>query len=42
MRKAGIEYSIAMRLVGHTPQGTTADYGDVFLEDMAAAIEKLR
>ena len=42
MRQAGIEYSIAMRIVGHTPQGTTADYGDVFLKDMAAAIEKLR
>jgi integrase len=38
MRKAGVEYSIAMRLVGHTPQGTTADYGDVFLEDLEQAV----
>ena len=40
MRKAGVEYSIAMRLVGHTPQGTTADYGDVFLEDLEQAVLK--
>jgi integrase len=41
MRKAGVEYSIAMRLVGHTPQGTTADYGDVFLEDLEQAVLKV-
>jgi integrase len=41
MRKAGVEYSIAMRLVGHSPQGTTADYGDVFLEDLEQAVLKV-
>ena len=38
MRRAGIEYSIAMAIVGHKPVGMTAEYGDVLLEDMADAI----
>ena len=41
MRQAGIEYSIAMALVGHKPSGMTADYGDVLIEDMANQLRKL-
>ena len=42
MRQAGIEYSIAMAIVGHKPMGMTADYGDVLLEDMDKELRKLR
>lgn len=42
MRQAGVEYSIAMAIVGHKPQGMTASYGDVLLEDMASQLQKLR
>ena len=42
MRQAGIEYSIAMAIVGHKPSGMTASYGDVLLEDMAEQLQKLR
>ena len=42
MRQAGIEYSIAMAIVGHKAQGMTASYGDVLLEDMAEQLQKLR
>jgi len=42
MRQAGIEYSIAMAIVGHKPVGMTADYGDVLIEDMAKQLQKLR
>ena len=42
MRQAGIEYSIAMAIVGHKPTGMTADYGDVLIEDMANQLRKLR
>ena len=42
MRQAGIEYSIAMAIVGHKPAGMTASYGDVLLEDMARQLQKLR
>ena len=41
MRQAGIEYSIAMAIVGHKPAGMTASYGDVLLEDMAKQIQKI-
>ena len=41
MRQAGIEYSIAMAIVGHKPTGMTASYGDVLLEDMAKQLQKL-
>jgi len=41
MRQAGIEYSIAMAIVGHKPVGMTASYGDVLLEDMAKQIQKV-
>ena len=33
MRRAGVEYSVAMALVGHTPLGETASYG-IYLEDL--------
>ena len=39
MRQAGIEYSIAMAVVGHKPSGMTASYGDVLLEDMANSLK---
>ena len=42
MRRAGIEYSIAMAIVGHTPLGETASYGDIHLEDMNDELQKLR
>ena len=42
MRQAGIEYSIAMAIVGHKPAGMTASYGDVLLSDMAEQLQKLR
>ena len=42
MRQAGIEYSIAMAVVGHKPSGMTASYGDVLLEDMAEQLQRLR
>ena len=42
MRQAGIEYSIAMAVVGHKPSGMTASYGDVLLEDMAKQLQRLR
>ena len=41
MRQAGIEYSIAMAIVGHKPTGMTASYGEVLLEDMAKQLQKL-
>ena len=42
MRRAGIEYSVAMALVGHTPLGETASYGEIYLEDMDRELQKLR
>ena len=42
MRKAGIEYSIAMKIVGHKCQGQTGDYGDIELIDMMSELQKLR
>ena len=42
MRQAGIEYSIAMKIVGHKPVGMTASYGEVLIEDMAAQLRRLR
>lgn len=42
MRRAGIEYSIAMAIVGHKPDGQTADYGDVLIEDMLQQLSLLR
>ena len=42
MRKAGIEYSLAMAIVGHSPKGTTADYGDIFLEDLEQAVHNVQ
>ena len=41
MRQAGIEYSIAMAIVGHKASGMTASYGDVLLEDMAKQIKRV-
>ena len=42
MRRAGIEYSIAMAMVGHTPLGETASYGEIELEDLNRELQKLR
>ena len=42
MRAEGIEYSIAMALVGHKPDGQTAQYGEVFMKDMHRAIAKIK
>ena len=42
MRRAGVEYSVAMALVGHTPLGETASYGDIYLEDLDRELQKLR
>jgi len=42
MRQAGIEYSIAMAIIGHKPTGMTADYGDVLMEDIYEQLQKLR
>ena len=42
MRQAGIEYSIAMAIVGHKPAGMTASYGEVLIEDMAKQLQRLR
>ena len=42
MRQAGIEYSIAMAIVGHKPVGMTASYGEVLLEDMQKSIELIQ
>ena len=42
MRKAGVEYSIAMAIVGHKCQGQTGDYGDIYLEDIQEELQKLR
>ena len=42
MRKAGVEYSLAMAIVGHSPKGTTADYGDIFLEDLEQAVHQVQ
>jgi hypothetical protein len=42
MRQAGIEYSIAMGIVGHKPKGMTAEYGDVLIEDMARQIKLVK
>ena len=42
MRQAGIEYSIAMAIVGHKPVGMTAAYGEVLLEDMQKSIEVIQ
>ena len=42
MRKAGIEYSIAASIIGHIPAGTTAEYGDILLEDKYEQLKKLR
>jgi hypothetical protein len=42
MRQAGVEYSIAMAIVGHKPQGMTASYGDVLTEDMASQIKLVK
>jgi len=42
MRRAGVEYSVAMALVGHTPIGETAQYGDIYIEDLDRELQKLR
>ena len=42
MRQVGVEYSIAMAIVGHKPQGMTASYGDVLTEDMASQIKLVK
>lgn len=42
MRSARVEYSIAMSIVGHKPQGMTADYGEVLLEDMAKELQRIQ
>ena len=42
MRRAGIEYSIAAAILGHTPSGMTAGYGHILLEDMASQLQKLK
>ena len=42
MRRAGIEYSIAMAIVGHTPLGETANYGEIYLDDLNNELQKLR
>jgi integrase len=42
MRKAGVEYSIAMKIVGHKCDGQTGDYGDIDLEDISNELQKLR
>jgi len=42
MRQAGVEYSVAMAIVGHKATGMTASYGDVLLEDMDKQLQKLR
>ena len=42
MRRAGIEYSIAAAILGHTASGMTAGYGHILLEDMASQLQKLR
>lgn len=42
MRRAGVEYSIAMAIVGHTPLGETATYGEIYLEDLNNELQKLR
>jgi len=42
MRKAGIEYSIAAAILGHSASGMTAGYGHILLEDMAEQLQKLR
>ena len=42
MRRAGIEYSVAMAMVGHTPLGETASYGEIELEDLDRELQKLR
>ena len=41
MRRAQVEYSIAMAIVGHKPIGMTASYGDVLIEDMANQIKNV-
>ena len=42
MRQAGVEYTIAMSIVGHEPLGMTATYGEVTLADMQKELQKLR
>jgi len=42
MRKAGIEYSIAAAILGHSASGMTAGYGHILMEDMAEQLQKLR
>ena len=42
MRRAGVEYSVAMAMVGHTPFGETARYGSIELEDLDRELQKLR
>ena len=42
MRRAGVEYSVAMAMVGHTPLGETASYGSIELEDLNRELQKLR
>ena len=42
MRKAGIEYSIAAAILGHSAAGMTSSYGHILLEDMAEQLQKLR
>ncbi len=41
MRRAGIEYSIAASIIGHTPAGMTAEYGHILLEDKAYQLQQL-
>jgi hypothetical protein len=42
MRKAGIEYSIAASILGHTATGMTSEYGHILLEDKWEQLQKLR
>ena len=42
MRKAGIEYSIAASILGHTASGMTSEYGHILLEDKYEQLQKLR
>ena len=42
MRRAGVEYSLAMAIVGHTPMGETASYGDIYMDDINNELQKLR
>lgn len=42
MRQAGVEYSIAMAIVGHKAHGQTANYGEISLADKLAALARVK